>query len=165
MSNTSTTNKFKIDNVVRRKGKDKLYIVRWIFIKVGYLFEDQTGEFFTALGDDFELVSETYEKAPDGGPANYYDIRYQVKTLNDLIENKSEEHWKGDSFHLSNILKATWRWGIKQGTTEAYDARKFIYSGARLLMKYAGVKELRKTLKAMLEDKQFQDKEENNAGI
>ena len=149
--------RFKVGNLVRCKNTGELYIVRHIFILVGYLFEDQLGDFFTSLGEDFELVAETYEKAPDGGPANYYDIRYQVKTLNDLIESKSEEHWKGDSFHLSNILKATWRWGIKQGTTEAYDARKFIYSGARLLMKYAGVKELRKTLETMLNDHQFQE--------
>ena len=97
---------------------------------------------------------------PDGGPASYYDVNFPVKTLNDLIENKSEQHWKGDSFHLSNILKATWRWGVKQGTTEAYDARKFIYSGARLLMKYSSVTELRETLQRMLDDPQFQEKKE-----
>ena len=94
---------------------------------------------------------------PDGGPAAYYDIHFKIKTLNDIIEKKGHLHWKGDSFHIANILKAIWRWGVKDGTTEAYDARKIIYSGARLLMRYAGVQEVRNTLQAMLDDKQFQE--------
>lgn len=94
---------------------------------------------------------------PDGGPASYYDINFKVKTLNDIIEKKGHLHWKGDSFHIANILKAIWRWGVKDGTTEAYDARKIIYSGARLLMRYTDVKEVRNTLQAMLDDKQFQE--------
>ena len=94
---------------------------------------------------------------PDGGPAPYYDINFKVKTLNDIIEKKGHLHWKGDSFHIANILKAIWRWGVKDGTTEAYDARKIIYSGTRLLMRYTDVKEVRNTLQAMLDDKQFQE--------
>ena len=98
---------------------------------------------------------------PDGGPAEYYDLPQDrpMNTLNDILEWKGETQWLGDSFHLANITKAGWRWGIKDGTTKEYDARKFIYSGARLLMKYAGVKELRKTLQKMLDDPQFQEKE------
>lgn len=93
----------------------------------------------------------------DGGPSSYYDLPSGCTTLNDIIEWKGESQWLGDSFHLSNVTKAAWRWGIKDGTTKDYDARKFIYTGARLLMKYAGVAELRRTLQAMLDDKQFQE--------
>jgi hypothetical protein len=98
------------------------------------------------------------DKKPDGGPAEYYDMPANVITLNDVIEWKGETSWKGDSFHLGNILKAAWRWGIKEGTTKEYDARKFMYSGARLLMKYAGVASVRKTLQQMLDDPQFKEK-------
>ena len=105
-----------------------------------------------------------YSGKPDGGPAVYYDLPNDrpMNTLNDILEWKGETQWLGDSFHLANVTKAGWRWGIKDGTTREYDARKFIYSGARLLMKYAGVKELRKTLQKMLDDPQFQEGEDTN---
>lgn len=95
------------------------------------------------------------ESKPDGGPAEYYDFPKDYNTLNDVIEWKGDSSWKGDSFHLGNIVKAAWRWGIKSGTSKEYDARKFMYSGARLLMKYAGKDKLRETLQKMLDDKQF----------
>ena len=95
----------------------------------------------------------------DGGPSAYYDFPKGAITLNDLIEHKSDTQWLGDSFHLSNITKAAWRWGDKEGTTKEYDARKFIYSGCRLLMKYAGVSAVRKTLQDMLDDPQFQERD------
>ena len=93
----------------------------------------------------------------DGGPASYYDLPLHCTTLNDILEWKGDSQWLGDSFHLSNIVKAAWRWGIKEGVDEAYDARKFIYSGARLLMKKTDKKELRRVLQQMLDDKQFQE--------
>jgi hypothetical protein len=92
---------------------------------------------------------------PDGGPAAYYDLPPNPKTLNDLLEYKGGEHWLGDSFHLANVVKAAWRWGIKSGVDKAYDARKFIYSGARLLLKYKGLEAVRATLQGMLDDPQF----------
>lgn len=91
----------------------------------------------------------------DGGPSGYYDFPEGSKTLNDLLEWIGDRRWLGDSFHLSNIVKAAWRWGDKSGTTKVYDTKKIIYSGCRLLMKYEGVKELRKTLKEILDDPQF----------
>ena len=114
------------------------------------------------------LVADYYQKQAerentkiksDGGPSSYYDFPSGAITLNDLIEHKSDKQWLGDSFHLSNIVKAAWRWGDKEGTTKEYDARKFIYSGCRLLMKYAGVSAVRKTLQAMLDDPQFQERD------
>lgn len=95
----------------------------------------------------------------DGGPSSYYDFPKNMLTLNDLLEFKGDKHWLGDSFHLANVVKAAWRWGTKNGTTKEYDARKIIYSGARLLMKYAGVSQVRKTLREMLDDPQFQERD------
>jgi hypothetical protein len=95
----------------------------------------------------------------DGGPSGYYDFPSGAVTLNDLLEDKGDKQWLGDSFHLSNIVKAAWRWGNKEGTTVTYDARKIIYSGARLLLKYAGVENLRKTLQDMLDDPQFKERD------
>lgn len=95
---------------------------------------------------------------PDGGPQAYYDLPPDAITLNDLIEFKSYNQWLGDTAHLFNIFKAAWRWGIKEGTSKEYDARKFIYSGARLLMYYAGVEATRETLQKMLDDPQFNNK-------
>jgi len=91
---------------------------------------------------------------PDGGPSSYYDLQ-NGGTLNDELEHKGDTQWLGDTFHIANIVKAAWRWGIKKGTTKEYDARKFIYSGCRLLMKYAGKEEVRETLERMLNDPQF----------
>jgi hypothetical protein len=107
--------------------------------------------------DQLMLVIDKTPPVPDGGPQEYYDLPSNTATLNDLIEYKSDKHWLGDSFHLSNILKASWRWGIKSGTSKEYDARKFIYSGARLLKKYAGVQAVRDTLQRMLDDPQFKE--------
>jgi hypothetical protein len=88
-------------------------------------------------------------KEPDGGPAEYYDFPKGAITLNDLIEHGNM------CFHRGNIFKACWRYGTKKGVTKEYDARKIIYSGARLLKQLVGVKELRKTLERMLDDPQF----------
>lgn len=96
---------------------------------------------------------------PDGGPADYYDFPEGYNTLNDLLEWKGDSQWKGDSFHLSNLTKAAWRWGIKEGVDKSYDARKIIYSGARLLQKVAGRQALRLMLQQMLDDKQFKDEQ------
>lgn len=103
---------------------------------------------------EYTPPSHPFEK-PDGGPAEYYDLPPNPVTLNDLLEYKGDKHWLGDSFHLANIVKAAWRWGIKSGTDKSYDARKFIYSGVRLLLKYQGLTETRKTLQKLLDDPQF----------
>lgn len=88
----------------------------------------------------------------NGGPTEYYDFPKGAITLNDLIEHQQMD------FHRGNIFKACWRYGTKAGTTKEYDARKIIYSGARILMGLVGVAELRKTLTKMLDDPQFQER-------
>ena len=109
----------------------------------------------------------TYEDAgggvlikSDGGPSTYFDL-CNGGTLNDELERKGDEQWLGDSFHLGNVVKLAWRWGIKEGTDKAYDANKLIYSGARLLMKYKGVAAVRKSLQKLLDDPQFQEREKD----
>ena len=94
-----------------------------------------------------------------GGPSKYYDFPKDSLTLNDLLEYLGDDRWKGDSFHLANIMKAAFRWGTKEGTDIDYDIRKILYSSCRLLMKHVGVKELRKTLKEILDDPQFKERE------
>ena len=96
-----------------------------------------------------------------GGPSGYYDFPAGATTLNDVMEYLAAKRWLGDALHLKDIFKAAWRWGSKEGTTKPYDARKIIYSAARLLMMYAGIEETRKTLQDMLDDKQFQVKGAN----
>ncbi len=102
------------------------------------------------IAEENELV--ILNTAPTGGPSEYYDFPEGAITLNDLIEDKDM------GFHRGNIFKACWRWGTKEGTSKEYDARKIIYSGSRLLKKIAGVKSLRETLKTMLNDPQFQER-------
>lgn len=104
--------------------------------------------------DEYYGVQRDYkpEIKSDGGPAQYYDFPPNAITLNDLIEHK------GMDFHRGNIFKACWRYGTKSGITKEYDARKIIYSGARILMQLVGVSELRNTLQKMLDDPQFQER-------
>jgi len=100
-------------------------------------------------------MTEKKSTTSDGGSSTYYDFPVGSVTLNDVMEWLAQTRWGGDSLHLKDIFKAAWRWGEKAGTTKAYDARKIMYYGARLLMMYGGVQALRETLKDMLEDKQF----------
>jgi len=47
------------------------------------------------------------------------------------------------------------RFGAKDGTSNAYDARKIIYSGLRLLGMIEGKQAMRQELLSLLDDKQF----------
>lgn len=91
----------------------------------------------------------------DGGPSSYYDFPKGYTTLNDIIEDKSKTQWLEHSFHLANIMKAAFRWGDKDGTTKEYDAKKMIYSAARILRNEAGEAELRDYMEGLLNDPQF----------
>lgn len=72
---------------------------------------------------------------PDGGPAGYYDLPFQeFTTVNDMIDYLSQKQWGWRSYIFKDILKACFRFGKKAGTDEAYDAKKIIYYGCRLLM-------------------------------
>ena len=110
-----------------------------------------------------EIVDQYHEDKKDlvdkiksnGGPSEYYDFPGDWKTLNDYIEYKSEHQWGADSFHLANITKAGCRWGDKNGTTKAYDARKIVYSALRILRRLCGKQSVRDFLEELLNDGQF----------
>lgn len=104
---------------------------------------------------------DSFSPKPDGSVASYYDFPKGMVTLNDWLEYMGDHCWKGDSFHLANIVKAATRWGRKGGTGKEYDARKFIYSGCRLLMKYTNAEEVHNTLNKILQDPQFQPKDKD----
>ena len=84
------------------------------------------------FGDPIAPVSS------DGGPSSYYDFQPGWVTFNDFMEHKSNTQWHGYALHLKDIGKAICRFGAKAGTSDAYDARKIIYSGLRLLGMIAG---------------------------
>jgi hypothetical protein len=91
----------------------------------------------------------------DGGPSSYYDFDAGWNTFNDFMEHKAKTQWGSFSLHLKDVGKALCRFGIKAGTTDAYDARKIIYSGLRILGMIEGNEAMRKELVKLLDDKQF----------
>ena len=104
------------------------------------------------------VVEETADKKPDGGPATYYDLPFKDwVTVNDMVEYLSDKQWGKHSWIFKDILKACTRFGKKAGTDEAYDAKKIIYYGARLLMSVSDKATTRKYLQQLLDDKQFKE--------
>jgi len=91
----------------------------------------------------------------DGGPSSYYDFDPGWVTFNDFMEHKAKTQWHGYALHLKDIGKAICRFGVKQGTTDAYDARKIIYSGLRVLGMICGKDAMRAELLKLLDDPQF----------
>ena len=91
----------------------------------------------------------------DGGPTGYYDFDPGWNTFNDFMEHKALTQWGAFSLHLKDIGKATCRFGAKEGTTDAYDTRKIIYSGLRILSMIEGKAAVRAELERLLADKQF----------
>lgn len=131
-------------------------------------FQEYTWSFLTEEEEEqirAELEREKAQKdgshkiSSDGGPASYYDFPDTWQTLNDYIEHKSDSQWGADSFHLANITKAACRWGDKEGTTKAYDARKIVYSALRILRRIGGPEAVQAYLKGLLVDKQFQPRD------
>ena len=115
-------------------------------------------------GNFWSLVSrveKTSGKKPDGGPAEYYDLPFQdFTTVNDMVEYLSDKQWGKHSWIFKDILKACTRFGKKSGTDEAYDAKKIIYYGCRLLMSVTNKDTTRKYLQQLLDDKQFEENEQ-----
>ena len=132
-------------------------------------------KYYTKKADDRTLVSLTNEPywslvervkeqdvvntKPDGGPQPYYDAPFQeFTTVNDMIDYYSKNFWGWRSYIFKDILKACFRFGEKEGTTEAYDAKKIIYYGVRLLMSVTDKSTTREYLQQLLDDKQFKGK-------
>ena len=130
-------------------------------------------KYYTKLVDTRSVVSFTTEPywslverakeqhISDGGPQLYYDLPFRDwVTVNDMVEFLSEKQWGKYSWIFKDILKACTRFGKKSGTDEAYDAKKIIYYGCRLLMSVADKATTRKYLQQLLDDKQFKENEQ-----
>lgn len=97
-------------------------------------------------------------KKPDGGPSSYYDFDPGWVTFNDFMEDKALKQWGPFSLHLKDVGKAICRWGTKEGTTDAYDARKIVYSGLRLLIMLEGREAVVALLQRLSSDPQFKER-------
>ena len=106
--------------------------------------------------DTPEKKKKTSTAKSDGGPSSYYDFDPGWNTFNDFMEAKASLQWKEYSLHLKDIMKAGCRFGVKDGTTDAYDARKMVYSSLRLLGMIEGHNAMREELEKLLKDKQFE---------
>lgn len=107
--------------------------------------------------DDLTEPATPTPMAPTGGPSGYYDFEPGWVTVNDAVDWLAINRWQEHSWHLANILKATWRWGGKQGTSKLYDVKKVIYSACRLFLMLEGKQKLRAYLQEILDDPQFKD--------
>lgn len=106
------------------------------------------------------VVEETIDKEPDGDTkvGSYYNFPFKNwTTVNDMIDHMSKKQWGWRSYIFKDIVKACFRFGQKEGTTEVYDAEKIIYYGARLLMSVSDKATARKYLQQLLDDKQFKE--------
>lgn len=101
------------------------------------------------------MMTKTEAQKSDGGPTSYYDFAPGWVTFNDFMEHKALNQWHGFSLHLKDIGKALCRFGTKAGTTQAYDVRKIIYSGLRLLMMIEGRDAAFNEMQKLMADPQF----------
>ena len=89
---------------------------------------------------------------------SYYNFPFKDwTTVNDMIDHMSQKQWGWRSYIFKDIIKACFRFGQKEGTTEVYDAEKIIYYGVRLLMSVSDKTTARKYLQQLLDDKQFKE--------
>ena len=105
-----------------------------------------------------ERAKETVGKESDGDTkvGSYYNFPFKDWfTVNDMLDYMSRKQWGWRSYIFKDIVKACFRFGQKEGTTEVYDAEKIIYYGTRLLMSVSDKATARKYLQQLLDDKQF----------
>ena len=92
---------------------------------------------------------------------SYYNFPFKDwTTVNDMIDHMSRKQWGWRSYIFKDIVKACFRFGQKEGTTEVYDAEKIVYYGARLLSSVSDKDTTRKYLQQLLDDKQFKENEQ-----
>lgn len=126
----------------------------------GYYF---CGKCFKNLDSKNEEMHDCpKEQKSDGGPAKYYDFNPDWVTLNDLMEDKAMNQWGSYSLHFKDIVKACFRFGVKDGTEHEYDTKKILYSALRLLVMMRGRNYVHQYLKQLLEDPQFASKEKES---
>ena len=92
---------------------------------------------------------------------SYYNFPFKDWfTVNDMLDYMAQKQWGWRSYIFKDIIKACFRFGQKEGTTEVYDAEKIIYYGTRLLMSVSDKATARKYLQQLLDDKQFKESEQ-----
>ena len=99
-------------------------------------------------------MSDTGKIKSDGGPSSYYDLNPDWVTWNDVMEGMAVQ-WGAYSLHMKDVGKSLMRFGGKEGTSRAYDCRKLIYSGLRMLGMAEGKSAMREVLLRLLDDPQF----------
>ena len=108
-----------------------------------------------------ELVERVEEVTTETKIGSYYNFPFKDwTTVNDMLDYMSQKQWGWRSYIFKDIVKACFRFGQKEGTTEVYDAEKIIYYGARLLMSVTDKATTRKYLQQLLDDKQFKESEQ-----
>ena len=150
--------KFEVGDKVRHKDdNDYIYTVSGVNEKqIKIEFQGYSDWYDKASFYNLSLAPTTKTTKPDGGPSSYYDFPFQEwTTVNDMIEYLAAKQWGKHSWIFKDIVKACTRWGSKDGTTEAYDAKKIIYYGLRLLMSVSDKATVQAYLKQLQEDKQF----------
>ena len=80
-----------------------------------------------------------------GGSQNYYDLPPGAKQLQDLIE------YRNMNGNVKDIFKSCYRTGLKEGTSEEYDARKRAYYSLRELGRILGRKDYITLAKEVIE--------------
>ncbi len=118
-------------------------------------YASHEGACWKCMNEHFGGEEVTTPTKSNGGPSSYYDFPQSAVTWNDVAEIKAVTQWGSFSYHMKDIGKAIMRFGAKEGTTNAYDARKIIYSGLRLLGMIEGKDAMRKELLDLLDDPQF----------
>ena len=156
--------KFKVGDVVKRKD-GKPFGDRNLFntIRESKLSEtiQSPNIVWVANGwigaNQVELVLES-PGDEDAKVGSYYNFPFKDWfTVNDMLDYMSQKQWGWRSYIFKDIVKACFRFGQKEGTTEVYDAEKIIYYGTRLLMSVSDKATARKYLQQLLDDKQFKE--------
>ena len=114
-------------------------------------------EYMMPSAEGFTPADATKVKS-DGGPSTYYDFLPDWVTLNDAMEYLAENRWGKYALHLKDSMKACFRFGSKEGADVAYDAKKLVYSGLRLLVMIQGKYAVQEFLDRLSRDPQFQGK-------
>ena len=84
-------------------------------------------------------------RSDGGGSQNYYDLPPGAEQLQDLID------YRNMNGNIKDIFKSCYRSGLKQGTSEEYDARKRVYYSLRELGRLLGRKDYITLAKEVIE--------------
>lgn len=93
-------------------------------------------------------------KSDGGGGQNYYDLPKGATQLQDLIEHRNMNG------NVKDIFKSCYRAGLKDGTSEEYDARKRAYYSLRELGRLLGRKDYITIAKELIAHQAIEEEED-----